>query len=94
MKVNRVHLIGSAIGILLLLPLIAMQFTAEVNWSIGDFIVMGMLLLGTGLLCELVMRKVKMPGKRILFCAIIIGICFLIWAELSVGIVENAMRYL
>ena len=52
--------------ILLLIPLIAMQFTNEVNWALSDFVVMGGLLLGTGLLCELVMRKVKKFEYRII----------------------------
>jgi len=44
---------------LLLVPFIAMQFSHEVSWSPDDFVVMGGLLLGTGLLCEFVLRKVK-----------------------------------
>jgi hypothetical protein len=36
-----------------------MQFTNEVNWTLFDFVVAGVLLLGTGFICELVIRKVK-----------------------------------
>ncbi len=32
------------IGMILLIPLIAMQFTHEVNWLLGDFVVAGVLL--------------------------------------------------
>lgn len=71
---------------LLLLPLIAMQFTNEVNWSASDFIIMGVLLFGTGLLCELVLRKVKKTEHRIAICGAILLALFLIWAELAVGI--------
>lgn len=45
--------------ILLLIPLIAMQFTAEVAWTQSGFLAAGVLLPGTGLLCELVLRNVK-----------------------------------
>ncbi len=72
--------------LLLLIPLIAMQFTDEVKWGLADFIVMGVLLLGTGLLCELVLRKVKKTGHRIALCAGLLLAFFLIWAELAVGI--------
>jgi bacteriorhodopsin len=72
--------------ILLSIPLIAMQFTDEVNWTIMDFIVAGILLFGTGLMCELVLRKVKNIKYRIGICAVILAALFLIWAELAVGI--------
>jgi hypothetical protein len=75
-----------AIVFLLLIPLIMMQFTNEVKWGIADFIVMGTLLLGTGIMCELVIRKVNKIGIRIAVIAAILIALFLIWAELAVGI--------
>lgn len=63
-----------------------MQFTDEVNWTLADFIVAGVLLLGTGLLCELVVRKVTKIEYRIALCIVILGAFLLIWAELAVGI--------
>lgn len=74
------------VAILLLIPLIAMQFTDQVNWGLFDFIVGGVLLLGTGLLCELVMRRVKTRGHRIAICMGLLIALLLIWAELAVGI--------
>ena len=71
---------------LLLIPLIAMQFTDEVKWKLPDFVGMGVLLLGTGLLCELVLRKVKKIRHRIVICGVILVALLLIWAELAVGI--------
>jgi Kef-type K+ transport system membrane component KefB len=71
---------------LLLIPLIAMQFTNEVNWNQSDFVVAGVLLLGTGLICELVMRKVKKTNHRIILCAVILAALLLIWIELAVGL--------
>lgn len=83
---KRLIAILLAVGILLLLPLVAMQFTNEVNWSPFDFIIMGVLLLGTGLMCELILRKVKKLKHRIIICTAVLIACFLIWAELAVGI--------
>ncbi|MDI6045891.1 hypothetical protein [Flavobacterium yafengii] len=71
---------------LLLIPLIAMQFTNEVNWNQSDFVVAGVLLLGTGLICELVMRKIKKTNHRIILCAVILAALLLILIELAVGI--------
>ena len=86
MKNKRLKIILTTAGILLSIPFIAMQFTNEVNWTPGDFIIMGVLLFGTGLLCEFVMRKVKNTNKRIMICAALLFVFLLIWAELAVGI--------
>lgn len=86
MKNKRLIIILSVVFILLLIPFIAMKFTNEVDWNIFDFAIMGVLLTGTGLLCELVLRKVKSVQNRIIICAAILFIFFLIWAELAVGI--------
>lgn len=72
--------------LLLLMPLIAMQFTGEVKWSFSDFIIAGVLLFGTGLLCEFIIRKVKKVEYRIAICAVVLTTLVLIWLELAVGI--------
>ena len=88
MILENKRLIGIILTVvfLLLIPLIAMQFTNEVNWNRSDFVVAGVLLLGTGLICELVMRKVKKINHRIILCAVILAALLLIWIELAVGI--------
>lgn len=86
MKNKRLIIIVFTSVIVLLIPLIAMQFTDEVKWTLIDFGVAGALLLGTGLMCELVMGKVNNNKYRIAFCAMILLVLLLIWAELAVGI--------
>lgn len=75
-----------AVVLLLLIPLIGMRFTNEVNWTLSDFVVMGVLLLGTGFICELVLRKVTKIEHRIAICAAILAALILIWLELAVGL--------
>lgn len=70
----------------MLIPLIAMQFTDEVNWTPLDFVIAGVLLLVTGLIFDLVIRKVKNIKYRIAILIILLLGLFLIWAELAVGI--------
>ena len=86
MQNKRLFGIMLTVVLLLLIPLIAMQFTDEVDWKLSDFVGMGVLLLGTGLLCEVVLRKVKKIGHRIIICGTILVALLLIWAELAVGI--------
>ncbi len=71
---------------ILLIPLVAMNLTNEVNWSLFDFIVVGGLLLGTGLILEFILRKIKSLRYRILLGIVLFLVLFLIWAELAVGI--------
>ncbi|WP_044219040.1 hypothetical protein [Chitinophaga pinensis] len=73
-------------ALLLLVPLVAMQFTAEVKWSFSDFLVAGFLLFGTGLLLELILRKVRATSHRLLLCVVLFIVVALVWAELAVGI--------
>jgi len=88
MKFKDKRLIGiiTTVFVILNIPLIAMQFTTEVNWKSSDFIILGILLLGTGLLCELVLRKIQKTQHRILLCGFLMLALLLVWAELAVGV--------
>lgn len=83
---RRLTIILLAIPVLLLIPLIGMQFSNEIKWSPFDFAVMGTLLLIVGLFVELVLRKIKGKENRIVLIAIIVIVFLLMWAELAVGI--------
>ncbi len=73
-------------AVLLLMPLIAMQFTKEVDWSGSDFIIGGILLFGTAGVIDLVLRNVKTAKNRIIFSLLVLAVLFLVWAELAVGV--------
>jgi len=84
---KRLFLIMLTVAILLLIPFTAMQFTGGgVNWSSIDFLAAGILLMGTGLACELILRKVKKTSYRIAICGVILFALALIWIELAVGL--------
>ena len=85
-KLKTFLILLSIVLLLLLIPFVAMQFTNEVNWSLMDFIMAGILLFGTSLVIELVLRKVKSTKHRLLISGIILLLLFLLWAELAVGI--------
>lgn len=81
MKNKRLIGIVLTVVLLLLIPLIT-----RAPWSLFDFVVAGVLLLGAGLIFELVMRTVKKIEYRIVICAAILAALFIIWVELAVGL--------
>ena len=75
-------------GLLLLIPLVAMQFNSGVNWSTGDFVVMGALLFITGSIFVLTARRVDRAHWGLVAFVVAAGYLYL-WAELAVGIFTN-----
>lgn len=74
------------VALALLAPLVAMQFTSEVNWGMGDFVAAAALLGGAGLALEAVLRFVRGTGAPI-GLGLAIGVALLlVWAELAVGL--------
>ncbi|MDB5225530.1 MAG: hypothetical protein JWL87_482 [Candidatus Adlerbacteria bacterium] len=71
---------------ILAVPLIAMQFTHEVDWDLTDFITIGILLLGTGLAYEFAARKVGSARNRLILGGVFLAALLIIWADLAVGI--------
>lgn len=78
--------IYSAAAIILTVPLIAMQFTREVNWTAFDFLIMGALLFATAFAIDFVLRKVKTFKSRLIMVLEIVALLMIIWAEMAVGI--------
>jgi len=78
--------VAIATALLLLIPAVAMQFTAEVTWGPGDFVVAAVLLFGAGATIVLGLRQVSRPSHRV---ALVLAVAFglaLVWAELAVGL--------
>ena len=75
--------------LLLLLPLIGMFVSNEVNWSFFDFIVMGILILSFSFGIKQVLKTTKNTKYRILIIGLILILFLLIWAELAVGIFDS-----
>lgn len=84
-------LVGPAIvtAVLLLIPLIGMQYSSDVNWSPIDFIVAGILLFGTGSVYQLITSKGSNIAYKIAAAIACASGLFLIWANLAVGIVGS-----
>lgn len=81
-------LIVAAITLLILaIPLVAMEFTNEVNWTPLDFVIMGLLLFTTGFTYMLILRY----SPNFIYRAAVtvaVGATFLmIWANMAVGLI-------
>lgn len=88
MNKRIVVIILSIVG-LLSIPLIAMQFSKEVDWSGSDFLIMGIMLSVAGLLFEIGARMSTNTPYRV-GLATAVGTGFLLtWMNLAVGIIGS-----
>jgi hypothetical protein len=71
--------IALATAFILLLPLVAMQITGEVDWGLADFVLAAALLGATGLVLELAVRKPRNIAYR--GAAIAIGVAAIVLGE-------------
>ena len=76
-------------GFILLLPLLAMQFTDEVVWDLTDVIVMGGLLFGVGFAYEFVTRRSEKTVYRAAVGVGLAGTFLLFWVNGAIGIIGN-----
>ncbi len=76
-------------ALILLLPLVAMQFTDEVNWEVADFVIAAALLVGVGVPYELAVRKTGNAAYRAAVGVALAAVFLLIWVNGAVGIIGS-----
>lgn len=79
---------GSA-ACLLLLPLVAMQFTTEVDWDGRDFMLIGSMLLIACASYELAVWLSDSPAYRAGFGMAVVAAFLLVWVNLAVGMIGD-----
>ena len=79
----------TAAALVLLLPLVAMQFTDEVNWTASDFVFAGALILGVGVTYEFAARKTGDTAYRTAVGVALAAAFLLIWVNGAVGIIGS-----
>lgn len=84
----RIGLWALAAG-LVLLPLVAMQFTREVNWTAEDFVFAAVMIGGVGLLVELTVRRSRNFAYRAGALAALAAGFMTIWANAAVGMIGD-----
>lgn len=78
--------ISGATVVILITVFIIMQFSEEVNWQLGDFIIAAFLIVSILSIIELIRIKVSVKKHRILLILLAIILFLLIWVELAVGL--------
>lgn len=81
--------VWGAAACLLAMPLVAMQFTSEVNWTGGDFVAMGLLL---AIACGIYELGAWLSGNtfyRAAFATAVLGGFLVVWANLAVGMIGD-----
>lgn len=87
---HRTRIIGWGAALALLaVPLIAMQFTREVQWTASDFIVFGAMLGGAGLLLEFLVSRGGNSAYRAASTVAVLGAFLLVWVNLAVGVIGD-----
>jgi hypothetical protein len=74
---------------LLLLPLVAMQFTSEVNWTASDFAFAGAMIGGVGIVYELTVRATQSAPYRGGVALALAATFLTIWANGAVGMIGD-----
>lgn len=83
------RVVWASLVLVLLLPLLLMRFTEEVDWSGGDFVVAGALLGGVGLAFELALRQSSQLTYRVAVGIALFATLLLVWVSLAVGIIGS-----
>ena len=72
---------------LLLIPIFGNIFLDEFDWSLFDFILMGIILISLGFLINLIIDKLKKRSYKIILIIITLFFFILLYVELAVGII-------
>jgi hypothetical protein len=86
---KSLSLVALVTGLLLLIPLVAMQYTQEVNWTFSDFVFAGILLFGTGTTYVLIARKWNSTAYRLGVGVGVVAGLMLVWANAAVGLIGS-----
>lgn len=84
----RILVWGTA-ACLWLLPLVAMQFSSEVDWGALDFIIIGVMLLAACATWELAVWLSDSPAYRAGFGMAVVAAFLLVWVNLAVGMIGD-----
>jgi hypothetical protein len=89
MRAQNVVRIVVGTAIILAVPLVAMFFTDEVQWTSFDFAMAGALLFAAGLTYEVAASSTRKSRYKIAIGTALAAMLVLIWLHLAVGIIPG-----
>lgn len=87
---SRWRIIGWSIpALLLVVPVVAMRFTDEVDWTASDFLFAGVLFASVGLAFELIARRSGSLAYRIGAALALLAALLTVWVNAAVGMIGS-----
>jgi hypothetical protein len=86
---RRIAAWAVVVAFILLIPLVAMQFSDEWDWNLFDFVFAGTLLFGAALAYEWVAKKGGTTAYRAAVGVAMATALFLVWVNAAVGIIGD-----
>ena len=83
-RLKRLLIISTSI---LSIPVLGKLFTDDFQWALPDFFIAAILLYGTGIMIDFILRKVQKKSHKIALNGLILLVLLCIWAELAVGLI-------
>ncbi|HAC15733.1 MAG TPA: hypothetical protein DCE78_07290 [Bacteroidetes bacterium] len=81
--------VAAATLLILAIPFTAMQFTGEVDWTLSDFVIMGIILFSCGMGYKLITRTANETFYRIAIAYGIFTGFLLLWVNAAVGLIGS-----
>lgn len=86
---RRITAWAAVVGLILLIPLVAMQVSEEWNWGLFDFVFAGTVLFGAALTYELIAKKGGTAAYRAAVGLAVATALILVWVNAAVGIIGD-----
>jgi hypothetical protein len=82
---KRLSVWAIVVAAVLMIPLIAMRFTTEVNWTAGDFIFGAIVLFGFAAIYEVATRNIVNKNDRIAVAVAVFLVLAFVWVGAATG---------
>lgn len=82
---KRLGVWALVVAAILMIPLVAMQFTSEVNWTGSDFVFGAVVLFGFATIYELIANKLTTSSQRITLGLVVFLVFAFVWVGAATG---------